>query len=569
MVSVSDLVTPYGGSLVDLVVPEAERAAVLARALRLPSVQLGMRALCDLELLATGAFSPLSGFMGPADYRRVVHEMRLADGVFFPMPLTLPVPDARALSKGGEIALRDARNQPLAVMTVAEVFERDPDEARLVAGSADSRHPLVAEMAHWPRTCASGPLRVLELPQHHDFTALRRTPRAVRSLLADRGHARVVAFQTRNPIHRAHEWLTRTAAEAVSGTLLIHPVVGMTKPGDLDHFTRVRCYQALCDRYYDASRTLLSLLPLAMRMAGPREALWHALIRRNFGASHFIVGRDHASPGVDSTGKPFYGPFDAQSLLAEHQQELGITPVPLGEVVYLPDEDRYEEVARVPAGRPTVSLSGTAVRDMLQKGEELPAWFTRPEIARILQEAHPPAGRRGFCVWLTGLSGAGKTTVADILTVLFMERGRPVTSLDGDVVRTHLSKGLGFSREDRDTNILRIAFVAAEVVRHHGVALVAAVSPYDAAREAARALVGADRFVLVHVATPLAVCEARDPKGLYAKARRGEAKGVTGIDDPYEEPAAPDVVLPTQDLTPEECARRVLEVLVARGLLAG
>jgi sulfate adenylyltransferase len=569
MALVSDLVTPYGGALVDLLVPEPERADVLARALRLPSIQLGMRALCDLELLATGAFSPLSRFMGEADYRRVVAEMRLENGALFPMPLTLPVADAQAAPLGAEIALRDGRNQLLAVMTVEEVYPRDPDEARVVAGSADSRHPLVAEMAHWPRACASGPLRVLALPEHHDFTALRRTPRAVRQLLAERGHARVVAFQTRNPIHRAHEWLTRTAAEAVDGTLLIHPVVGMTKPGDLDHFTRVRCYQALVDRYYDPQRTLLSLLPLAMRMAGPREALWHALIRRNFGASHFIVGRDHASPGVDSTGRPFYGPFDAQALLAAHQDELGITPVPLGEVVYLPDEDRYEEVARVPAGRETVSLSGTAVRDLLQRGEELPAWFTRPETARILQEAHPPAGRRGFCVWLTGLSGAGKTTVADILTVLFMERGRPVTSLDGDVVRTHLSKGLGFSREDRDTNILRIAFVAAEVVRHHGVALVAAVSPYEAAREAARAVVGADRFVLVHVATPLAVCEARDPKGLYAKARRGEAKGVTGIDDPYEEPAAPDVVLPTQDLSPEECARRVLEVLAARGLLAG
>jgi sulfate adenylyltransferase len=569
MASETSLVTPYGGALVDLVVPAAERQEALARARLLPSVQLGMRALCDLELLATGAFSPLRGFMGAADYRRVVHEMRLADGTFFPMPLTLPLADPQIARAGDAIALRDARNQPLAVMTVAETFESDPEEARLVAGSADARHPLVAEMARWPRTYASGPLRVLELPAHHDFTALRRTPAVVRRLLAARGHARVVAFQTRNPIHRAHEWLTRTAAAAVDGTLLIHPVVGMTKPGDLDHFTRVRCYQALADKYYDADRTLLSLLPLAMRMAGPREALWHALIRRNFGASHFIVGRDHASPGVDSTGKPFYGPFDAQALLAQHQHELGITPVPLGEVVYLPDEDRYEEVAKVPAGRTTVSLSGTAVRDMLQKGEELPAWFTRPEIARILQEAHPPAGRRGFCVWLTGLSGAGKTTVADVLTVLFMERGRAVTSLDGDVVRTHLSKGLGFSREDRDTNILRIGFVAAEVVRHHGLALVAAVSPYEAAREAARALVGADRFLLVHVATPLAVCEARDPKGLYAKARRGEAKGVTGIDDPYEAPAAADVVLPTQDLTPEECARRVIEALVARGLLAG
>ena len=558
---------PYGGALVGLLSPPAERREWAERASALPSWQLGMRALCDLELLATGAFSPLAGFMREADYRRVLAEMRLADGTFFPIPLTLPVPAESAAGPGQHVMLRDSRNEPVAVLAVEEVFERDPDEARIVAGTEDTRHPLVAEMARWPSRYASGTLRVLGLPPHHDFASLRRTPREVRRLLAERGHARVVAFQTRNPIHRAHEWLTRKAAADVDGTLLIHPVVGLTKPGDLDHFTRVRCYALLAERYYDAERTLLSLLPLAMRMAGPREALWHALIRRNYGASHFIVGRDHASPGLDSAGRPFYGPYDAQALLAKHQAELGITPVPVGEVLYLPDEDRYEETDRVPTGARTVSLSGTAVRAMLQAGEELPAWFTRPETARILQEAHPPLGRRGFCVWFTGLSGAGKTTIADVLTVLLLERGRSSTSLDGDVVRTHLSKGLGFSREDRDTNILRIGFVASEVVRHHGGAVVAAVSPYQATRDQVREMVGPDRFVLVHVATPLEVCEARDPKGLYARARRGEVRGVTGIDDPYEPPLAPDVVLTTHNQTPEQNAREVLAHLVARGLV--
>ena len=564
----SSLNPPYGGTLVDLVAPPAERRELGARASALPSWQLGMRALCDLELLACGAFSPLRGFMGEADYRRVLAEMRLSGGTFFPMPLTLPVPKDAAVRPGDDVVLRDARNEPVAVLSGLELFARDPDEARIVAGTADTRHPLVAEMAHWPATYASGRLRVLGLPAHPDFAALRRTPREVRRLLAERGHPRVVAFQTRNPIHRAHEWITRKAAADVDGTLLLHPVVGLTKPGDLDHFTRVRCYALLAERYYEPDRTLLSLLPLAMRMAGPREALWHALIRRNYGASHFIVGRDHASPGLDSAGQPFYGPYDAQALLAAHQAELGIVPVPLAEVVYLPDEDRYEEADRVPAGRRTVSLSGTAVRAMLQAGETLPPWFTRPETARILQEAHPPLGRRGFCVWFTGLSGAGKTTIADLVTVLLLERGRSSTSLDGDVVRTHLSKGLGFSREDRDTNILRIAFVASEVVRHHGVAVVAAVSPYQSTRDQARDLVGPDRFVLVHVATPLEVCEARDTKGLYARARRGEARGVTGIDDPYEAPTAPDVVLTTHNQTPEQNAREVLAHLAARGLVA-
>jgi sulfate adenylyltransferase len=563
----SSLIPPYGGALVDLVAQPAERREWTERVLALPSWQLGLRAACDLELLATGAFSPLRSFMGEADYRRVLAEMRLADGTFFPMPLTLPVPPEASARPGQDVVLRDARNEALAVLTVEELFERDPEEARVVAGTSDTRHPLVAEMAHWPRTYASGSLRVLGLPVHHDFAALRHPPREVRRLLAGRGLPRVVAFQTRNPIHRAHEWLTRKASADVDGTLLLHPVVGLTQPGDLDHFTRVRCYALLAERYYDPARTLLSLLPLAMRMAGPREALWHALVRRNYGASHFIVGRDHASPGLDSAGRPFYGPYDAQALLARHQAELGVTPVPLGEVVYLPDEDRYEEADRVPAGRRTVSLSGTAVRALLQAGEELPAWFTRPETARILQEAHPPLGRRGFCVWFTGLSGAGKTTIADVLTVLLLERGRSSTSLDGDVVRTHLSKGLGFSREDRDTNILRIAFVASEVVRHHGVAVVAAVSPYQATRDQARDMVGPDRFVLVHVATPLDVCEARDPKGLYARARRGELRGVTGIDDPYEPPAAPDVVLSTHGRTPEQDAREVVAHLAARGFV--
>jgi len=563
------LIAPSGGALVDVLARAGEREELVRRASTLPSLSLTTRALCDLELLVTGAFSPLDRFLGEADYRRVVEDMRLASGALFPMPITLPVAAGAGLRPGDEVALRTAQNALVAVMRVEELFAAHPDEARLVAGTTDTRHPLVAEMAHWPTTFASGPLRAVQLPGHHDFAALRRAPAEVRRLLAGKGSARVVAFQTRNPIHRAHEWITKKAAADVGGTLLIHPTVGLTKPGDLDHFTRVRCYSLLVDRYYDPARTLFSLIPLAMRMAGPREALWHALIRRNYGASHFIVGRDHASPGADSKGRPFYGPYDAQELLASHQAELGVTMVPIGEVVYLPDEDRYEEADRVPQGRPTASLSGTAVRDRLAAGDELPPWFTRPEIARILREVHPPRHKRGFCLWFTGLSGAGKTTIAAVLLVRLMEHGRQVTSLDGDVVRTHLSKGLGFSREDRDTNILRIGFVAAEVVRHHGVAVVAAVSPYQAARDEVRVMVGEDRFVLVHVATPLAVCERRDPKGLYARARRGETRGVTGIDDPYETPVNPDLVLQTEDVTPEQNAQRVLDLLQARGLVPG
>ncbi|TME92988.1 MAG: adenylyl-sulfate kinase, partial [Chloroflexi bacterium] len=358
------------------------------------------------------------------------------------------------------------------------------------------------------------------------------------------------------------------AVQVVDGALLLHPSVGMTRPGDVDHYTRVRTYRALAERYYAADRVVLALLPLAMRLAGPREALWHALIRRNYGANHFIVGRDHASPGTDSTGKPFYGPYDAQELLQRFEAELGVKMVPFQELVYLPDEDRYEEIARIPNGARTASISGTQVRDdYLNRGRTLPQWFTRPETAEILAETYPPRHRQGICVWFTGLSGAGKSTTAEVLTTLLLEHGRQVTLLDGDVVRTHLSKGLGFSREDRDTNIRRIGFVAAEIVRHGGIAVCAAISPYRLTRNEVRQMVGAERFVEVFVNTPLEECERRDAKGMYAMARRGEITGWTGIDDPYEAPSHPEIVLETLRSSAEDNARRIITHLVDAGFV--
>ena len=560
------LIPPYGGTLVDLLVTGEERRILLEQANRLPSIQISARALCDLELLATGGFSPLDRFMGQADYERVIEELRLADGTLFPLPVTLPVERADLPPR---LTLRDARNNLIAIMEVAEVFVYDRErEARLALGTTDSRHPLVAEMSRWGGFYASGPLRVLNLPPTYDFVELRRTPRQVQAALAALGRANVVAFQTRNPLHRVHEELTCRAAEEVGGSLLIHPVVGLTRPGDVDHYTRVRIYRALVERYYDGGRTLLSLLPLAMRMAGPREALWHAIIRRNYGANHFIVGRDHAGPGNDSRGQPFYGPYDAQELLAKHADEIGVAMLPFRELVYLPDEGRYVEANQVPDGAQVASISGTQVRDdYLAKGRLLPEWFTRRETAEILAQIYPPRHQQGFCVWFTGLSGAGKSTIAEILTVLLLERGRQITQLDGDVVRTQLSKGLGFSREDRDANILRIGFVASEVVRHGGAAICAAVSPYRAARNECRAMLGDEQFIEVFVDTPIAVCEERDVKGLYAKARRGELKGFTGVDDPYEEPVSPELRLATVDITPEENARQIVVFLEQRGFL--
>ena len=492
--------------------------------------------------------------------------MRLADGTLFPIPICLPVEPNDEIAVGREIALRDRRNNILAIQHVDEIYAWDLEEtAAKVFGKYDTRHPIIAEMHRWGKLNIAGRLEVLQLPHHPDFAELRRTPAETRAVLESYGHGNVVAFQTRNPLHRVHEALTKRAAAAVDGVLMLHPVVGMTQPGDVDHYTRVRVYKALIDNYYETDRSLLSLLPLAMRMGGPREAVWHAIIRRNYGANHLIVGRDHAGPGPDSQGNPFYGPYDAQDLVMAHAEELGVKPVPFTEMVYLEDEDRYEESSRLPAGANIRKISGTQVReDYLGRGVPLPSWFSRPEVARILADSYPSRHRRGVCLWFTGLSGAGKSTTAECVVNLLLEKGRNVTVLDGDVVRTHLSKGLGFSKEDRDTNIRRIGYVASEIVRHGGMVVCAAISPYRATRENVRNMVG-EGFMEIHMATPLSYVEAHDVKGLYAKARRGEIKGFTGIDDPYEPPLNPEFVLTAEGTTPEDNARLVIDKLEELG----
>lgn len=565
----STLIAPYGGKLVDLRVKDPERTTLIDKAKSLPSVQLTPRTMCDLELLAVGAFSPLDRFMGKADYESVLKDMRLANGTLWPMPIMLPVADENAYKVGDEVVLRSTTNAMLAIMKIEEIWTYDAAaEQQAVLGSTDAAHPLVSEMTRWGKAYISGPLQVLNLPTYYDFVELRRTPSEVRNDLAKMGNHNVVAFQTRNPLHRAHEELTKRAQTETGGSLIIHPVVGVTKPGDVDHFTRVRAYKALVEHHYDPKTTMLSLLPLAMRMAGPREAVWHAIIRRNYGVTHFIVGRDHAGPGKDSTGKPFYGPYDAQDLVTKVGEEIGVKPVPFYEMVYLADEDRYEEASKVKEGAKVKNISGTQVRDdYLAAGNLLPEWFTRPEVAKVLADAYPPKNHQGFCLWFTGLPSAGKSTIADIVALMLMEYGRQVSVLDGDVVRTHLSKGLGFSKEDRDTNILRIGYVASEITKHEGTVICAAVSPYIATRNQVRNLVGNEKFIEIFVDTPLGECEVRDLKGIYAKARRGEMTGVTGIDDPYEAPANPEITLTTVDTTPEGNAKRVIEYLLEKKLI--
>ncbi len=559
---------PYGGELVSLVVAPEERDELRANANRLASIQLSERATCDLELLATGAFSPLDRFAGQADYESILAGMRTRQGYLFPIPVTLPVEAGAPIALDCPVALRSLTNELLAVMNVEEIYAWDVREAaHAVCGTTDNRHPLVAEMRRWGGRNISGRLQVLQLPRRYDFKNLRLTPAATREKLQNLGRENVVAFQTRNPLHRAHEEMLQRAMRETGGTLLLHPAVGMTKPGDVAHYTRVRTYKQLT-QHYEHDRALLALIPLAMRMAGAREALWHGIIRRNYGANHLIVGRDHASPGVDSNGKPFYEPHAARELVEKFSAEIGVRVVSFDEFVYLPDEDRYEDRTRVAAGKRMATLSGAEAREKyLNLGKRLPAWFTRPETAEVLAEAYPSRHRQGVCVWFTGLSGAGKSTIAEILTALLLEHGRQVTLLDGDVVRTHLSQGLSFSREDRDANVRRIGFVAAEVVRHGGVAVCAAVSPYRATRNEVRDMTGTDRFVEVFVDTPLEVCEARDAKGMYAKARRGEITGFTGIDDPYEAPTGAELTLTTLTDTPEENARLILKALTERGFV--
>ena len=562
------LITPYRGSLVNLEVSDDEKAELAARASKLPRVQLTARNLCDLELLATGGFSPVDRFLGREDYRCVIENMRLANGVLFPIPITLSVPLESRLTLDTEVALTDQRNNLVAMMRVDEIYERNPvEESRLVCGTTDPRHPLVAEMNSWEKHNVSGRLKVISLPRHYDFRDLRLTAAEARARLAAFGHSNVVAFQTRNPIHRAHEEITKRSVERIDGALLLHPVTGITKAGDIDHYTRVRSYKILFDKYYDWSRTLLALLPLAMRMAGPREAVWHAIIRRNFGANFLIVGRDHASPGVDSKGRPFYGPYDAQELVSRFSGETGVVAIPFTEMIYLPEENRYEEVTKVRKGVRTFPISGTAVRANYLKGNSLPDWFMRKDVAKVLEQSHPPRHQQGFCVWLTGLSAAGKSTTAEILAVLLLEQGRRVTLLDGDVIRNHLSKGLGFSREDRDINIRRIGFVASEITRHGGGVVCAAVSPFRGTRNECRAMIGSERLIEVFVDTPLEVCEERDPKGMYSRARAGQIKGFTGIDDPYEPPKNPEIVIDTVQCSAEENARRILAYLVEEGFI--
>jgi sulfate adenylyltransferase len=571
--SISHLIAPHGGELVQLQVP-AERAAELrAHSKDWPSWDLTPRQLCDLELLMSGGFSPLRGFMNRADYEGVCHNMRLANGTLWPIPITLDVTEEfarKATAGSSRVALRDPEGVMLAVLSVQDVWQPDrKGEAQAVFNSTSAAHPgadyAINKSNPW---YVGGTIEEFQPPSHYDFRSLRLTPAELRAEFRRLGWTKVVAFQTRNPMHRAHVELTMRAAKQVEANLLIHPSVGMTKPGDVDYFIRTRCYQLLLPKYPHGT-VALSMLPLAMRLGGPREAIWHGLIRKNHGCTHFIVGRDHAGPGKDTDGKPFYGPYDAQELFKKHEAEMGVKMVPFQMMVYLQNEDRYVPADEVPPGAKVLDISGTELRQRLNEGREIPAWFTYPEVVQELRRSYPPRHKQGVTIFFTGLSGSGKSTIANALITKFLETGgRPVTLLDGDLVRKHLSSELGFSKEHRDINIRRIGYVASEITKNGGIAICAPIAPYDATRRAVRRMIEPfGGFLLVHVATALEVCEQRDRKGLYAKARAGIVKEFTGISDPYEAPTDAEVVIDTATLSPEESAQIILLHLEREGFV--
>jgi len=567
----TELILPHGGELKELLVEEGKAQKAKNEAIFFPSWNLTHTQTWDLELLLNGAFSPLEGFMKKKDYELVCAQMRLSDGTLWPIPITLDVTEefASSISEGDKIALRHPEGMILAIMTVTDIWKPDRmKEAGSVFATDNEQHPGVFHLLHQTNPIyIGGSLEGIELPPHHTFKELRYTPAQLRKEFIHRGWNQVIAFQTRNPMHRAHVELTKRAMEEVGTKTLIHPVVGRTSPGDIDYFTRVRCYKAAL-KYYPQSSAMLGLLPLAMRMAGPKEALWHAIIRKNYGCTHIIIGRDHAGP-KDFNRKSFYPPYAAQELFKKYQPELEIDMVSFKEMVYVEESSRYMTKEEISPHIKTLSISGTQLRKLLREGEKIPEWFSFPEVINTLQQEFPPRKKQGFTVFFTGLPSSGKSTVAQVLMTKLMEiGGRPVTLLDGDIVRKHLSQELGFSKKDRDINIKRIGFVASEITKNRGIAICAPIAPYKITRRQVREMISQyGGFIEVYISTPLEVCEKRDRKGLYAKAKKGLVKDFTGISDPYEPPENQKITIDTADITPEEGAEKVLTYLEAEGYI--
>ena len=532
------------------------------KSINYPSWVLTDRQICDLEMILNGGFSPLGGFLGKDDYESVINDVRLNDGRLWPIPIMLDVTSefAQSISIGNKITLKDKEGFSLAIMEITDIWEPDRiKEAKLVFGTDDDSHPGVDYLLNECNPLyVGGTLDCIDFPHHYDYQHLRHTPEVLKQKFQEMGWNNIVAFQTRNPLHRAHVEMTLRAIKEINANLLIHPVVGMTRPGDVDHYTRVRCYNYVLDKYPDNS-AILSLLPLAMRMGGPREALWHAIIRKNYGCTHLIVGRDHAGPGNDKDGNPFYGPYDAQDIIEKYKDEIGIQMVPFKFLVFLPDQNSYKPIDEVPDGIDYKTVSGSELRKHLDEGTDIPDWFTYQEVAKELQKSRPPKAERGFTIFFTGLSGSGKSTLANGLLIKLLENGsRPVTLLDGDIVRTHLSSELGFSKEHRSLNVRRIGFVASEITKNKGIAICAPIAPYKKDRRFNRKLISKlGGYIEIYVSTSIDKCEERDVKGLYKLAREGVIKEFTGISDPYEAPENAEIIIDSSGIAPEKLVDQI------------
>ena len=564
------IIKPHGGKLCSPMLNKKYLGEVNNDILQLKSWTLTDRQLCDIELILNGGFSPLDGFMNQDDYNSVCEKTRLKNNLLWPIPITLDISNSLAdkLDANEKIVLRDKEGFAIALLTVNDLWHPDKDkEAHHIYKTTDTYHPGVNVLLNDTHpTYVGGSIKGIHNPKHYDYPELRHTPFQLREFFNKSGWSNIIAFQTRNPMHRAHVELTKRALNENNAKLLIHPAVGLTKPGDVNHYTRVRCYKNILSKY-DNDMTALSLLPLAMRMAGPIEALWHTIIRKNYGCNYFIVGRDHASPGLNRDNKPFYGPYDAQEILNEHSKELGMNIVPFKQLVYVKEKKSFMAIDEVPKDCTSLSVSGTELRDMLDKGKTIPEWFSYPEVVEELQQQQPALSKRGFTIFFTGLSGSGKSTLANGVLVKLLEDGRrPATLLDGDIVRTHLSSELGFSKEHRSINVRRIGFVASEITKNGGIAICAPIAPYRLDRQFNRKMIDPlGGYIEVFVNTPLEICEKRDVKGLYAKARKGLLKQFTGIDDPYEKPENADIVIDSSDENPEVLVNQILDQIHKMG----
>ena len=566
------MIEPHGKTLVSFHLSADELSEYSELSNKTASLTLSLKQQCDLEMIANGAFSPLSTFNNQKDYEEILLNNRLSNGLVWPIPIVLDVPDQflKSLDKNEYISLRNAEGFLLAILKVNEFWAPDKkEEANSVFKSNDPNHPGVDYLFnHTNNNYISGELVPIQSNKYFDFTHLRKSPQEVRDFFRLNNWKDVIAFQTRNPMHRAHFELTKLAMDEHNSKLLIHPVIGISKPGDIDHFTRVKCYQHII-KYYPENSVELSLINLAMRMAGPKEAVWHAIIRKNYGCNRIIIGRDHAGPGIDAEGKPYYQPYDAQELIAQYQEELEIKMVPFKEMVFAKNKKTFLPLDKIEQDDPIEKLSGTQFKEFLQQRTEIPNWYSFPEVIHELRKRFPKLHNQGLTVFFTGLSGAGKSTLANAIMYKLMEtEDRPITLLDGDIVRQHLSSELGFSKEDRDIHVKRIGYVASEITKHGGVAICAPIAPYSNTRKVVRNMIDeVGSFVEIHVATPLSVCEERDVKGLYKQARAGKILDFTGVSDPYEEPENPEITVDTSDITVEESSALILDKLRSLKLL--